>query len=58
MFFMFWEERDVKERKITYLAPFVIDVGNRTQTELILGGQSDKFQSTSKQLKFGQTTGE
>ena len=33
---MFWEERGIKESKNTYLALFLIEVGNETLTELIL----------------------
>ena len=33
---MFWEERDIKESKNTYLAPFLIEVDNGTLIELAL----------------------
>ena len=35
---MFCEERDIKVSKNTYLAKFLTDVGNKTLTEIILGG--------------------
>ena len=34
---MFWEERDIKKNKNTYLFPFLIEVGNGTLTELTSG---------------------
>ena len=30
---MFWEERDIKESKNTYLAQFLTEVSNKTLTE-------------------------
>ena len=36
-FLMFCEERDIKVSKNTYLAQFLTEVGNGTQTEIILG---------------------
>ena len=51
-FLMFWDKRGIKENKNTYLASFLTDVDYETLTELTLGGQSDKTQTTDKQLKF------
>ena len=34
---MFRDKIDIKERKITYLATFLIEMDNKTLTELILG---------------------
>ena len=36
--FMFWEEREIKERKNTNLLSFLIEVDNRTLTKLISDG--------------------
>ena len=49
---MFWDKRGIKENKNTYLASFLTDVDYETLTELTLAGQSDKTQTTDKQLKF------
>ena len=34
---MLWEERHIKERKITYLAPLLTNVGYKILAELTLG---------------------
>ena len=34
---MFWEERDIKESKNTYLTIFLSEVGKGTLIEIILG---------------------
>ena len=36
--FMFWEERDIKYSKNTYLASFLAEVSYKILTELTLGG--------------------
>ena len=38
MFFTFREEGDIKKNKNTYLASFLIEVGNGTLTKLTSGG--------------------
>ena len=40
---LFWEERDIKCEKNTYLPLFLSEIDNIKLTEVILGGQSVKF---------------
>ena len=56
MLFMFWEERDIKEGKNTYLVSFLTNVSNRTLTELTLVGKVPNFKPWINNLNFGQTT--
>ena len=43
MYFMFWEERDVKMVQKYIFNFFLTEIGNRALTEVTLGGQSVKF---------------
>ena len=40
---LFWEERDIKCEKNTYIPLFLTEIDNRKLTEVISGGQSVKF---------------
>ena len=40
---LFWDERDIKCEKHTYLSLFLIDVDNRRIMDVILGGKGVKF---------------
>ena len=40
---LFWEERDIKCEKNTYIPLFLTEIDNRKLTEVISDGQSVKF---------------
>ena len=59
-FFLFWEERDIKGRKITYLTIFLTEVDYGILTKLTCSqvGKVLNFKLQVDNLNFYQITGE
>ena len=52
LYFLFWEERDIKFEKNNYLPLILTEVGYKKQTKHTTGELSDTFQITDRQSDF------